>query len=939
MPVLLLMALLSPSLLFAQYYDQGQMPFSIKWRYIKQDQVRVVYPDYFEKKAVTVMGLLDTVRRSVSYGMTHGAINISVILKTENPQSNGVVMWAPRRMELITMPDINTYALPWLKQLASHESRHLVQYSNLNRHFLKGLSYVLGEQAGFLGLALVPLWYIEGDAVMTETQMATFGRALQPSFTMDYRAYFTEGKMPRFTQDKWFCGSYKDNIPDHYHMGYLMVNHSHNLFGKNVWNDVSRYTSKYPYLLFTTNIALKKYYGSSVRRIYKDMMPYLENYWRSIPIPEPSGERIPTRTTSYTTYTNPIPVDDKFVVAFKKDMDRPGRLVKVDLRTRKEKVLSYTGLFNTHMSRRGTELLWTEYRSSLFWEQRQFSVVCKYDFATGRVKKITRREIALYPLRMPDGELSYISYDYTGFYKLHVGDRTFDLPDTLSVHGLAYDDISGRMAFIGLSDAGMWIGDIDINSGRIQQLTAPSSVTISDLRASWSKLYYGSIESGRDEVHVYDLTSGRESRITTSPYGSFDGAVSNSGTLYYTTYSRRGYLLAKQKITEDSLKPVSPSLVPQNVINPPMKKWEGMLNLDTVKIEPSAVKHSAQKRFNNGLRLFNVHSWAPIEYDPNQIFDKDEMGYRAGFTIMSQSLLSNMMSYVSYGWADGDGRLRASLQYYGMAPKFDLTFQYGGGYSSVVGGPSAGASKHTYFSIDASVFMPFNLSGGYWHSQITPLVTFSHTNDRLYDPAEGDYSSGYDKLLSRIQFASNTRLAERDFLPKWGVMARGTNINAPLVSSLSNLWSLFGRAFLPGVMRHHSTSIRCAVQTQSDAYYSFKFKELLPRGASDDFAARRYLALSGDYQFPLWCPDYGINSILYFKRIRLNLSYDFARYQGVASMNPSGRYTTLTSYGGDVIMDISPLRAPGTAITVSIGVNKPSDRKGVVVSFDLNIPL
>ena len=53
---------------------------------------------------------------------------------------------------------------------------------------------------------------------------------------------------------------------------------------------------------------------------------------------------------------------------------------------------------------------------------------------------------------------------------------------------------------------------------------ASAYITLSDLRAGGGRLYYGSIASGKDEAHCYDLTTRREFRITTSAYGSFDPA-------------------------------------------------------------------------------------------------------------------------------------------------------------------------------------------------------------------------------------------------------------------------------------------------------------------------------------------------------------------------------------------------------------------------------
>lgn len=83
------------------------------------------------------------------------------------------------------IPDAQPFAEPWLKHLVTHEYRHAVQYGNLYRRFMKGLGYVLGQQAGFVSSVLVPVWFLEGDAVMAETQMSSFG---QPRFSRRLRS-------------------------------------------------------------------------------------------------------------------------------------------------------------------------------------------------------------------------------------------------------------------------------------------------------------------------------------------------------------------------------------------------------------------------------------------------------------------------------------------------------------------------------------------------------------------------------------------------------------------------------------------------------------------------------------------------------------------------------------------------------------------------------
>lgn len=69
-------------------------------------------------------------------------------------------------------------------------------------------------------------------------------------------------------------------------------------------------------------------------------------------------------------------------------------------------------------------------------------------------------------------------------------------------------------------------GPDGIDDEGVFPLTEGAYITLSNLRAGGGKLYYGSIASGRDEAHCYDLMARREYRITTSAFGFvFPGAV------------------------------------------------------------------------------------------------------------------------------------------------------------------------------------------------------------------------------------------------------------------------------------------------------------------------------------------------------------------------------------------------------------------------------
>ncbi len=942
------MALL-PQFATGQYYDLGRSPSSIHWNQTSTSWGRIIYPDYYTKGAASLYHYINEMAPSINYGLDYGPLKrIPMLLHTQNFRANGLVMRAPRRIELEVIPNINTYAEPWLKQLAVHEFRHAVQYGNLYRGFMKYVGYVIGEQAGLASLALVPTWLLEGDAVMTETQMSSFGRALQPSFTIEYRAYFTENEK-KYPLDKWFCGSFRTQIPDHYQFGYQLTAWAREKYGDDVWAKVFDYSAKYPFTILTTKWALHKYYKTKVNRIADSTIDNLTRFWKSLPEQTDNSSIIPTKTTSYTVYDAPMVVNDSIVVVFKKDMDKPNALVEVNTKTAEEKVLTYTGSISTPGSLRDGVVYWTEYRNSTFWDQRVFSRACSYNLLTGEKNTLRDRQNVLYVTPLPDGEIVSVGYDYkTARYSLEFGEtrEAIMMPDTISVHGLAYDDVTGTLAFIGLGDAGMFIGNVDIDNGSIEKITEPSKVTINNLRAGNAKLSFNSIYSGRDEIHIYDLITDREYQLTTSRYGSVSPSAPNKNADWYmTTYTRDGYKLAKidkNTVIEDSLPKVSYSYIPKNVVNPPRRKWN-VATMDTVATVTELPEGKRVRRFRKGLNLFNTHSWMPLAFNPFQIIAENKANVNVGVTIMSQNLLSDMFGYLSFASTDQGNNLRGMLSYYGWAPKFDLNFSYGGGNQIIYGKepqmPVPSKIKK-YFHIDLKTSLPMTLSSGYHTRTLVPSISVMHTNALLYESKTKTFDRGYQRTVSALTYTDNVRLATRDILPKWGYALKMAMVNAPFDKDFGNLVSLYGRVYLPGILPHNSIMLRGNVQYQDKDKYNFTYKELTPRGSEYEFAVTKYAAASIDYQLPIWYPDWGINSIAYFKRVRFNAYFDFARMERyISSTLPIKKMQNITSYGGELFLDMHVLRIPVNMATLGFYLYKPSDRKGVVTGFTVGLPL
>ena len=80
-------------------------------------------------------------------------------------------------------------------------------------------------------------------------------------------------------------------------------------------------------------------------------------------------------------------------------------------------------------------------------------------------------------------------------------------------------------------------------------------------------------------------------------------------------------------------------------------------------------------------------------------------------------------------------------------------------------------------------------------------------------------------------------------------------------------------------------------------------------------------AVSLDYQLPVWCPEGGIGSVVYIKRIRLNAGGDYAQFRDAGH----DVWRRIWSVGGDLVVDFNAFRQPASATsTFKLSCYKPS---------------
>lgn len=966
----------------AQYYTWGSDPAGLKWSTIRTPDVRMIYPDTVSDVARRTLFFIRTVQPDIAYGFRYGPMRIPFVMHPENFQSNGLVMYLPKRVEFLTSPAIDGYSMPWYKQLVAHEYRHAVQYNNLDRGVIRALSYILGQQGSTIGLLCMPIWAMEGDAVMSETAMSSFGRGLQPSFSMGYRAMGRvgrdyKGRRDRRNIDKWFCGSYRDYIPDHYELGYQICSYAYARYDENVWDKVAWFGSRNPYMLATTRIALEKYYDTNVSTLFRETFDELERHWASLPQVDDSAAPLTTLPEgNYTTYQWPLPLDDRTVLVLKTDYDRPSRFVRLDTRTGAERVVCHTGHVSTRPAMADGRVWWTEYRRSKLYEQRVNSQLCYMDLSDGRPRAVAGRRNALYPTPVQGG-LAWVEYNPDGRYTVVVqrdgqAETRFGTPAHAELHGLAWDDVTQACYVLVTDDSGMWLGRID--PAGVHPVTEGAYITLSNLRAGGGKLYFGSIASGKDEAHCFDLATGREYRITTSAYGSFAPVPwQDAGdSVLLTSYGRKGYRVAAQRIADSALLPVAPSKLPLDVVNPRRKRWD-VVNLDTVRFTAADSLRQCgtfrAKRYRKGPNMVNVHSWMPVAFNPFDAVDEHIVDLNLGVTLLSQNLLSNTEAFASYGWNRNEGSLvNLGIRYFGLGVRLDLDASYGGNqlfYSLGQYNEQTGKyeyqhrpSPDKYYSVGLSATLPLYFQRGYHTRQLSVSTGWNYSNGMVANLDKIEWSGGNISNIQRIGFrrglhklsfglgySDQVRMAHRDIAPRWGYTLSTSYTFNPANTHFSDLISFFGQAYLPGFAAHNSLKVAATYQTSVGGYkfpsgyapLSYRSTRLIPRGySSADIVSNDYTAVSVDYQLPVWYPEGGIGSVLYFKRIRLNVGGDYAQFRDVGRGGMAWR--RIWAVGGDIIFDINAFRQPASATsTFKLSVYHPGSG-GVWVGAAVGLP-
>lgn len=932
-----------------QFYDNGQDPAFLKWYRIETPHFRLIFPESFRPEANRLAGILDYSTPYVNYSLNSHPKKIPVIIHNQNTISNGMVVWAPKRVEFYTVPDPNSYPQDELEQLALHELRHVAQLEKINRKFTGALGYVTGELAAGGLSAMIPLWFMEGDAVASETILSHSGRGRLPSFEMSLRAIALEQKKV-YKYDKSLLGSYRDYVPDWYEFGYQVTAWSRGKYGNTLWNNALDQVARTPYLINPVNLSFWKQARTTKRRLYDSAFLDLQKIWFDDDLPNAqtpaSKRRSPAHPKAYTSYRFPRFFNDSVILAERSGIDDIERFVLI-YPNGSEQVIHTPGYYQpVRLSTGGGKIVWAETVYDERWENRNFSVIKIYNPKTQTEWALTRRSRYFAPdinssgtrivaVRNEPDNTSWLDILDAGNGKVL---QKFTLEGNVSFFKPVWQD-STHILVITLTQEGKDIREVNVVNNSWRTLYKSG---FDDIQAIWPAgryILFHSTQSGRDNIYALDTTSHHVLRLVSTRFGAFDPCLSPDGkTLVYADYHSGGFRLVSLPFN-----PLSDVTVNRNSESS-YNSWEPLVKQEMGVPDFSQTPDSTYtvKRYRKYAHLLRIHSWLPF------YFDYENLGFEnfpvsPGLMLFTQNMLSTATGSLGYTFRDDHHELITRFTYKGWYPVFDLTHRYGG--TPVVTRDSSGiplpASLPARNEFTLRSYIPVNLTHNRFSQGVLPSVELRYSNNRIWDGETSNYDPGQTLVSYRLYYYSLLKRGDRDILPRLGISLDLRVVHAPWDKQFYGTRALAaGNLYLPGAMKHHTLRISAGHEQQNPSKFYYLNQLSFPRGYSG-WLSEKLTTLNGEYVFPLLYPDLAISSLAYITRLRGGLFAEMAtgkRNYDYHNRNFIQGPKSFTSFGGELTLDFYALRI-GFPLSLGFwGAYMPSEETyGTGVTFNIDV--
>jgi hypothetical protein len=860
----------------------GGNPLSTSWKKWEGNSVQLIFPTGYENQARQVADRIDRYERLDPYSLGQVKRKIPIVLQTLPLVSNAYVGLGPWRSEFYLNPLQNALDLgstDWLDNLSYHEYRHVQQYSN----FRKGLSSLAYAVAGEQGQALanaasVPDWFFEGDAVFIETHLLNQGRGRLPSFYDPMRALWAANK--KYSYQKLRSGSLKDVVPNHYLLGYLLVEHGYKKYGDDFWKKVTDDASRFRGLIYPFQKSIQKHTGISFKSFVRESIHQrksIDSFYNKN-ANELLLTKMNTRVLENYFYPNWIGMDS--VLALKKANNQIPKWVIIHGDKEKSVAVKDLAIDDFYRYKNGM-IVYTGYSPDARWQWKEFSDIYQLDLKSGLRKKITKGERLFSPdITMSGDRVVAVSVAPGGlsslaFIELNSPDSIYRIyaPDSSFLSYPLYNSDDSHVYVVSRkSDGRTEILDLDLTTMKWEVVLNSISQPISYLSCKGESLFFSVTHQNRNEIWSLDLETKQLSKLVSAPLGSYAADWNSlNQQLVFSRPTAEGEQLYSTQINSSEGSNGSLDFVKEAIG-------------DTTKV---LVSDFTTQRYPALKSPFNIHSWRPFYEQPEW-----------SFTLYGENVLNTVQTSIEYVYNENENSHRVGA---GMV--------YGGLYPWLVGGVSYTMDRRFSDSTrtirwnegnwNVGLRLPLNFSGGRYYRNVELSTRF---NGVSFDYATKNNVSPNDRSVYYIQnqlsASFQSQQAVQHIFPRFAYAMRLQQRVA--VGATEARQILFSQqVYLPGAFRNHSLVAGFTWQSR-DTLRQYIYGNGFPMARGyQTFDFPRMWRYSLNYHMPLVYPDFGVGNIVYFLRLRSNVFYDHMSLKSLRTK----KITELRSAGVELYFD------------------------------------
>lgn len=949
----------------AQYYSVGNDPVSARWSQIRSEHFTVIYPTETDSLAREYLSMLEFHRPQAFESVRVKGSRIPVVLHPYTTLSNGSVTWAPKRIDLFTSPDAyDGTSDSWISQLTTHELRHQAQMEVYTKGVFKVLYYPLGECVSGLGAGLyIGRTYMEGDAVISETELLRGGRGRSAEFMRYYRmAAITDDDRSYY---RYQNGSYRYFTPNQYAFGYHMTSSARLKSGDYF------FTGKYQQFGVDNWINLKLIF-----RPYKVMTGYtkhdhwdwgwmqMKSFWKDDLESRghlTEGEILTNRERRlYSEYLSPVPVNDSLsrwfgdVIAIRKGLDESPVLVSIGERGKENVICPFNILTSDLEYSCEGRLYWTERLTAGGSTLEDYSVLRYLDLRKGTLHIYPDRRTKWFnPSVSPSGELIAVTeYPVGGSsYVVVIDSRTDEIVDRMEapfkgqVKETAYMGGSLYASVI----VGEGLGVYRYDSDGWCEISAPQNQSVSRLRSTDSLLYFCSDLDGVQNIYTLNPQGGKLTRITNSRYGTDYPYISpDNGDLFCSDFGVKGFspiVIPRDSLTYVECSFDSPYKYPMAELLAKQRREQSHINPAAISVPDfSDVEKYPSRKYSKAANLFHIHSWAPFYYNVDQIlsitYDTFYSLASLGAVAYSQNTLGTAVAMVGYSAHPSSAPETASGKKwfhsgharftYKTIPYIEASVDFNDRYRIHYQGVDVSKegsyyndttrcyitdSYPMYVKTSLRLYYPISFNSGGWNRSLIPQFSWGFSNDE-YITLDGKSVSKH-QLAGGFSYSQIRPIAQSQVFPRWGFSLTAMHSSAPWCGrTYGHLEYLHSYFYLPGITRTQGLKIALSWQKQyvDDRQYLLTSLASMPKGYQYSSPTKNYRKLEVAYVIPVYLGDIhlGWDFGLYFKRLRMLPFYEYA-----VDIGRDGNKRYFPSCGCDFLLDFKLLPIPAQ---ISAGV-------------------